>query len=156
MMLPKNFDGKEQDRGGAGGSHGPDTQLKLACPECGAWGMATMQNLHHLFYCRRCRQWYRVEGASFSRVSAPPTVVRLQVRSGLSHWRNDKYNSAARRTGGATVHGLAFGGQAPPLDHGNLGGGRGALPGRRHAVDGLSSGRRVPACQLGRAGPPMV
>jgi hypothetical protein len=103
MMLPKNLDGKEQDpaAGGAapaGDSRGPDTQLKLACPECGAWGMATMQNLHHVFYCRRCRQWYRVEGSSFSRVSAPPTVVRLQVRSGLSHWRNEKYNSAAKRT----------------------------------------------------------
>ncbi len=103
MTLQNNVGGKEKDPAGggaapAGDSHGPDTQLKLACPECGAWGMATIENLHHLFHCRRCRQWYRVEGASFSRVSAPPTVVRLQVRSGLSHWKNDKYSTAAKRT----------------------------------------------------------
>ena len=51
MMLPENIGGKEKSAAGGetapsdGDSHSPDTQLKLACPECGAWGMVAMREL---------------------------------------------------------------------------------------------------------------
>ena len=72
-------------------------QLKLACPQCNAWGVVPTKNLHHYFYCRRCDQWYRMVGASFVRVRKPPLVLELQVRTGMSEWRDDRYRAAGPR-----------------------------------------------------------
>jgi hypothetical protein len=87
-------------------SHHVDSppQLKLACPKCGASGTAPITHLGHYFICKRCEQWYRVEGSSFVAVRKPPAVVDLRVRMGFSDYRGDRYRETrpvamARRIG---------------------------------------------------------
>jgi hypothetical protein len=79
---------------GDGGEH--SLHVRLACPQCGGSGMVPWQNLHHLFHCRRCVRWYRLEKSHLSPVPPPPKVFDVQVRSGFSEWRGDRYQGAHR------------------------------------------------------------
>ena len=70
---------------------GQPLRLRLACPQCGGSGMVAWENLDHLFHCRRCAQWYRLDKSRLLPVPPPPKVFDLQVRSGLSEWRDERY-----------------------------------------------------------------
>lgn len=52
-----------------------------------------MESLHRLFYCRGCSQWYRLEKTELIPAPRPPRVFDLQVRSGLSEWKDDKFQT---------------------------------------------------------------
>jgi hypothetical protein len=60
--------------------------------------MVAWKNLHHLFFCRGCRQWYRMDGVRLVPLPhAPPAPpLDLSVRTGFSEWREDRFRPLRR------------------------------------------------------------
>jgi hypothetical protein len=76
-------------------------QLKLACPRCGQGVLVPWERLDRRVFCRRCRQWYRLDRGGLSEVPAPGEPLDMAVRSGFSAWwRHQVLWSRVRQSAG--------------------------------------------------------
>ncbi|MGD0897765.1 MAG: hypothetical protein ABR915_07995 [Thermoguttaceae bacterium] len=75
------------DRHNHPGETGLPGQVRLACPQCGQAVLVSWEKLGRRVYCRRCRQWYRLDRTGLIAAAAPREAIGAAVRSGFSEWR---------------------------------------------------------------------